>query len=57
MYSENQNKSINGIAGMFYLVVVAMTGLIVFSMPYLIRGGFILGTFVGKGIKRVFKKT
>jgi hypothetical protein len=56
MYQDKQEESMNGIAGMFFLFATAMSALIVFAMPYLVRGGFVFGTFVGNSLKRLFSK-
>jgi len=54
MYGKKQEESMNGIAGMFFLMATAASGIIVLAMPYMYRYGFAFGKFVGRSVKRLF---
>jgi hypothetical protein len=56
MYSKKQDESMNGIAGMFFVFALAVSALMVFSIPYLVRFGAFLGNLIVKLVMRIFSK-
>ena len=56
MYSRNSEESASGIAAMFFLLTTALSAWLVFMTPYLVRGGFAVGGFIGRSVKRLFGK-
>lgn len=56
MYSNKQDESMNGIAGMFMFFATMMIGFVIYAMPYIVHGAIWLGKFIGNGAIKLYKK-
>lgn len=58
MFNSNKHEQeMNGIAGFFAVIIFAMTAVIVYSMPHIIRGCVALGKLIGRSVGKLFAKT
>ena len=58
MFNSNKHEQeMTGIAGFFAVIIFAMTAVVLYSMPYVVRGCVALGKFIGRSVGKLFIKT